>query len=103
MLKPDAWKKVDEHLDWHWATIYELVPRAKQDLAVGQQHLDAIGFVLEPFKPDNWHGRRLIDLNDICSSFTRAWRGTAVRSYEAKDCFSEQEHQPPRPHLILRR
>lgn len=34
-LEPPIWEEVDEHVDWHWALIYELVPRAKQDLAIG--------------------------------------------------------------------
>lgn len=86
-LEPPIWEEVDEHVDWHWAIIYELVPRAKQDLAVGQSHLDffyEVGLVLEAYKPDNWHGGRLLDYNDICSVFSRGWRRTAVRSYNAE-------------------
>lgn len=90
VLDPPIWKEVDGHLDWHWAVVYEVVPKANQDLAVGQIHLDffyAVGFALEPYKPDNWHGGRLVDLNDICSAFSIGWRWRAVCSCKAEEFF----------------
>lgn len=89
-LRPLVWEEVDEQVDWHWAIIYEFVPGKPQDLAIGQSHLDffyALGFALEAYRPDNWHGSRLIDLNDICSPFSDAWRRTAVRPRDANKWF----------------
>ena len=72
------------------AIIYEFVPGKPQDLAVCQSHLDffhALGFALEAYKPDNWHGGRLIGLNDICSPLSDGWRRTAVHPRDANKCF----------------
>jgi len=91
---PVCWKKVDEDFDWHWAIVYEFVPRASQDIVVGQAHLDffhAIGFALEPYKPGNWHGGRLIDFNDLCSPFSEDWKRTAVYCREAEKWFWTRE------------
>ncbi|KAI1167420.1 hypothetical protein F5B18DRAFT_601738 [Nemania serpens] len=82
--------EVDGSLDWHWAIVFEFVPGAIQDPVVGQIHLDffyAIGFALEAYKPDNWHGGRLIDCNDICSPFSIGWRATRVRQRNADEWF----------------
>ncbi len=90
LLKPPVCHEVDDSLNWHWAIVYEFVPGATQDLVVGQLHLDffyAIGFVLEAYKPDNWHGGRLIDYNDICSPFSKGWYATEVRQREAEKWF----------------
>ncbi|KAI3334826.1 hypothetical protein F4824DRAFT_467366 [Ustulina deusta] len=90
LLKPPVRHEVDDSLNWHWAIVYEFVPGATQDLVVGQLHLDffyAIGFVLEAYKPDNWHGGRLIDYNDICSPFSKGWYATEVRQREAEKWF----------------
>ncbi|KAI1127844.1 hypothetical protein F5Y10DRAFT_292536 [Nemania abortiva] len=89
LLDPPVWKEVDS-LDWHWAIAYELVPGAIQDPVIGQVHLDffyAIGFALEAYKPDNWHGGRLIDINDICSPFSLGWRVTRVCQRQAEKWF----------------
>ena len=56
--------------------IYEYVPPKMQDLDIGQVHLDffrAVGFVVHAFKPDNWHGGRLVDMSDVWSVFNREW------------------------------
>ncbi|KAJ8126183.1 hypothetical protein O1611_g7455 [Lasiodiplodia mahajangana] len=61
-LDPPVRHEVDDSLDWHWALVYEFVPGAKQDLVIGQLHLDffyAIGFALEAYKPDNWQAGTL--------------------------------------------
>jgi hypothetical protein len=89
-LDPPVREEMDERVDWRWAIIYEFVPGKPQDPAVGQCHLDffyALGFALEAYKPDNWHGGRLIDLNDICSPFSGGWRKGAVRPRDAKKWF----------------
>ncbi|KAK4195588.1 hypothetical protein QBC40DRAFT_343372 [Triangularia verruculosa] len=93
-LDPPVQDEADERVDWHWAIIYEFVPGETgktQDPAVGQSHLDffyALGFALEAYKPDNWHGGRLVDLNDICSPFSDGWQKAAVRPRDAKKWFS---------------
>lgn len=96
--------KLDEHFDWHWALVYELVPRARPDIAVGQKHLtffNAIGLALEQYKPDNWHGCRLVDYNDISSPFSKGWQRTAVRHRKAETWFSTLE--PVQDSVISRR
>ncbi|KAH9909791.1 hypothetical protein F4778DRAFT_789104 [Xylariomycetidae sp. FL2044] len=106
-LDRPVWKEVDDDLDWHWAIVYELVPGATQDLAVGQMHLDffyAIGFAMEAYKPDNWHGGRLVDLNDICSPFCRGWRAGSVYPREATTWFWTLDYTrgPAIPRTIIR-
>lgn len=89
-LNPPVYKEVDGSLDWHWAIVFEFVPGIRQDLVIGQAHLDffyAVGFALEAYKPDNWHGGRLIDLNDICSPLSRGWRATEVCERKADRWF----------------
>ncbi|KAF2968975.1 hypothetical protein GQX73_g4612 [Xylaria multiplex] len=88
-VSPGAWNDTD-NVDWRWAIVYEFIPGATQDLTIGQLHLDffyAVGFSLEPFKPDNWHGGRLVDCNDICSVFTRGWRAARWGQFDAKQWF----------------
>jgi len=87
---PVCGKKVDEDFDWHCAIVYEFVSRASQDIVVGQAHLDffyAIGFALEPYKPDNWQGGRLINFNDLCSPhhLARTWRGLQFTAAKQKN------------------
>ncbi|KAH6972620.1 hypothetical protein EDB80DRAFT_743580 [Ilyonectria destructans] len=82
---------VVDDVDWHWAIIYEFVPRTKQDTNIGQCHLDffhAIGFALGPYKCDNWHGGRLIDLNDIRTPYGIGWTKSLVRHRDAEKWFS---------------
>lgn len=89
-LDPPISKDVDNTVDWHWALVYELVPGARQNLEVGQTHLDffyAVGFAMEQYKPDNWHGGRLIDLNDVCSPLNISWSPTDVVPRDAKSWF----------------
>ncbi|KAK3689230.1 hypothetical protein B0T22DRAFT_536202 [Podospora appendiculata] len=67
--------------DWHWALVYELVPGAPQDLAVGQAHLDffyAMAFAIEAHKPDNWRGGRLVGFSDVSAPFSTGWRRSAI-------------------------
>ncbi|KAJ9145262.1 hypothetical protein NKR19_g6091 [Coniochaeta hoffmannii] len=45
-VRPAVSDYVDADADWHWALVYELVPGAPQDLAVGQA---ASGFLLRPW------------------------------------------------------
>ena len=88
-LDPPVRMPVDE-VDWHWAIVYEYVPGQVQDNAVGQAHLDffrAVGFSLGSYKPDNWHGGRLIDMNDIYSPFTRGWNKYTMEYRDAKEFF----------------
>ncbi|KAI0862613.1 hypothetical protein F4860DRAFT_106724 [Xylaria cubensis] len=88
-LDPPVWHEVDD-LDWRWAIVYEFVPKTTQDLVIAQLHLDffyAIGFALEAYKPDNWHGGKLIDFNDICSPFSVGWSATVVRQRRASEWF----------------
>ena len=90
LLHPPVYEEVDERFDWHWAIIYEVVPKTAQNTEIGQSHLDffyAMGFALEAYKPDNWHGGRLIDFNDICSPLSQGWCKTAVRARDAKVWF----------------
>lgn len=89
-LDPPVPNDVYNEVNWHWALVYELVPGARQHLEVGQAHLDffyAVGFAMEPYKPDNWHGGRLIDINDVCSPLTPGWSPTAVVPRNAKSWF----------------
>lgn len=93
-LDPPVWKTVNEDLDWHCVIVYEFVPGASPDIVVGQAHLDffyAIGFALEAYKPDNWHGGSLIDFNDLSSPFSTDWKGTAVLRREAEKWFWTRE------------
>ncbi|KLU92597.1 hypothetical protein MAPG_11542 [Magnaporthiopsis poae ATCC 64411] len=93
-LGPPVWEQVNEDVDWHWAIVYEFVPPTPQDLGVGQAHLDffyALGFALDPYKPDNWHGGRLVDYNDICPPFTRGWSRHSVCRCEAEEWFWTRE------------
>ncbi|KAI1439169.1 hypothetical protein GGR50DRAFT_690523 [Xylaria sp. CBS 124048] len=89
-LYPPLRREMDYNLNWHWALVYELVPGATQDLAIGQLHLDffhAVGFDMHPYKPDNWHGGRLVDYTDICSPLNTCWSAGKVRQREAKEWF----------------
>lgn len=86
-LDPPVWEQVNEDVDWRWAIVYEFVPATPQDLAVGPAHLDffyAVSFTLEPYKPDNWHGGRLVDHDDICSPFTYGWSRHSIYHREAE-------------------
>ncbi|RMZ82253.1 hypothetical protein DV738_g1778, partial [Chaetothyriales sp. CBS 135597] len=70
------WREVDEHLDWHWAIVYDFIPAGEPDLAIGQAHLDFFylaGFDLYPYKHDNWRGGRLVDFGDLRSPLSRYW------------------------------
>ena len=61
--------------------MYEPVPGAPQDFAVGQAHLDffyAMAFAMEAYKPDNWRGGRLVDFNDVSAPFSKGWRRSAI-------------------------
>lgn len=74
VLSPAVSEIVDEGVGWHWAIVYEFVPGQVQGVEVGQKHLDffyAMGFAMGTYKPDNWRGGRLVDLNDVCSVFTK--------------------------------
>lgn len=85
-VSPPVSDYVDADIDWHWALVYELVPGAPQDLAVGQAHLDffyAMGFAMEAYKPDNWRGGRLVDFNDVSAPFSTGWRRSAIVSRDA--------------------
>lgn len=88
LLDHPVWYDIDGSVDWHWAIVFEFVPGAIQDFGIGQLHLDffyTVGFALEAYKPDNWHGGRLIDYNDIFSPFTKGWR--AVRQHDSSKWF----------------
>ncbi len=90
LLDPPVRKRVDEELDWKWAIVYAFVPGANQDVAVAQKHLDffcATGFAVEAYKPDNWHGGRLVDLNDLCSPFRKGWYPNRIRPRAAETWF----------------
>ncbi|AEO65303.1 uncharacterized protein THITE_2112159 [Thermothielavioides terrestris NRRL 8126] len=89
-VSPPVSDYVDADIDWHWALVYELVPGAPQDLAVGQAHLDffyAMGFAMEAYKPDNWRGGRLVDFNDVSAPFSTGWRLSAVAVRDARAWF----------------
>ncbi|KAH7019686.1 hypothetical protein EDB80DRAFT_759811 [Ilyonectria destructans] len=80
-----------DDVDWHWAIIYEFVPGKDQDTDIGQRHLSffhSVGFALGPYKCDNWHGGRLIDLNDIRTPYGIGWMKSSVRHRDAKTWFS---------------
>ncbi|KAI1496321.1 hypothetical protein F5X99DRAFT_422225 [Biscogniauxia marginata] len=89
LLDPPV-REAEDDSSWYWAIIYELIPSTGQDITVGQGFLDfcyAVGFALEFFKPDNWRGGRLVDLNDICSPLSQGWRIKSVRYREAAKWF----------------
>jgi hypothetical protein len=107
-LGPGVSDIVDGEVDWHWAIVYEYVPGAAQDLEVAQAHLDffyALGFSMEAYKPDNWHGGRLVDFSDISSPFTVGWARTTVRPRDAKTWFWTLDFRNDRAvsHKIVRR
>ncbi|KAJ9155214.1 hypothetical protein NKR23_g2126 [Pleurostoma richardsiae] len=106
LLDPPLLEEVDEGFDWHWAIIYEFVPKHAHDPEVGQRHLDffyATGFALQPYWPDNWRGGRLVDFNDACSPFSKGWRKTAVRPRDAAKWFQTSDNvQAPATHRIIR-
>lgn len=80
-----------DDVDWHWAIIYEFVLEKDQDTDIGQRHLSffhSVGFALGPYKFDNWHGGRLIDLNDIRTPYGIGWMKSSVRHRDAKTWFS---------------
>ncbi|KAK3939768.1 hypothetical protein QBC46DRAFT_408948 [Diplogelasinospora grovesii] len=90
VLDPPVWEEVDQDFDWQWAIVYEFVQGTKQDMKVAQTHLDffyATGFAMEAFKQDNWHGGRLIDMNDVCSPFAKGWYPTGIRPRVAETWF----------------
>lgn len=63
-------------MDWHWAIVYEFVPGQPQDVDVGQKYMNffyALGFAMEAYKPDSWRDGRLVDMNAVCSVFTKGW------------------------------
>lgn len=65
---PPPGTAMDEAFDWSWVLVYEFVPAAKQDLAIGQLHLDFFfwgGFAIEPYKFENWRGGRLVDFCEL--------------------------------------
>lgn len=107
-LIPAASDYVDDELDWHWAIVYELVPGAPQDLAVGQAHLDffyAMRFAVQGYNPENWHGGRLIDMNDVSAPFTTGWRRPSITPRDAKTWFwtLDFENGPKRKRKLIHR
>ena len=92
-VQPAPEATVDEHLDWHWGIVYEFVPGAKQDLVVGQAHLDffhAVGISMHFYKCDNWHGGRLVDMSDLYTVFCWNWHACKTKTCcprEAEDYF----------------
>ncbi|KAI1174874.1 hypothetical protein F4777DRAFT_579612 [Nemania sp. FL0916] len=106
-VRPHVEGLVNDDVDWHWATIYEFVPGRTQDLVVGQAHLDffyAMGFSVQPYKPNNWHGGRLVDCNDISTAVSGAWHPTFVHDFEAQEYFWTLKHtlDGAMPHSIVR-
>ncbi|KAH7146194.1 hypothetical protein EDB81DRAFT_842429 [Dactylonectria macrodidyma] len=88
-INPPVRSVVDD-VDWHWAIVYELVPAGAQDISIGQLHLDffyAVGLALGPYKCDNWHGGRLVDLNDIRTPYGIGWNRSLVRPRVANKWF----------------
>ncbi|KAG7287027.1 hypothetical protein NEMBOFW57_006527 [Staphylotrichum longicolle] len=107
-LVPAASDHVDGELGWHWAIVYELVPGAPQDLAVGQAHLDffyAMGFAMQGYNPDNWRGGRLIDMNDLSASFSTGWRRPSIIPRDAKEWFwtLDFENAPKQKRRLIQR
>ncbi|KAI1495738.1 hypothetical protein F5X99DRAFT_108007 [Biscogniauxia marginata] len=65
-----------DKVGWSWAIVYEYVPSAVPDIVLAQKFFDFsydIGLVMT-FKADNWHGGRLVDMNDIKMPTTSSWQ-----------------------------
>ncbi|KAB5583515.1 hypothetical protein GE09DRAFT_1079192 [Coniochaeta sp. 2T2.1] len=75
---PPPGAAIDTESGWSWALVFELVPGEKQDIAVGQSHLEFFywtGFAMEPYRLENWRGGRLVDFSDLstCLEFPGLW------------------------------
>lgn len=94
-----SWLSRDLHPDELgnvFGIVYEYIPPEMQDLDIGQIHLDffhAVGFVVHPYKPDNWHGGRLVDISDVWSVFSRDWDGGFMRKRDAKEWFWTRDYR----------
>ncbi len=89
-VNPPVEKATDSELGWRWALVYEYVPQTDQDITTIQQHLDfffAVGFDMAPWNPYNWHGGRLVDMNDVCSAFNKNWKQRRVCKRDARHWF----------------
>jgi hypothetical protein len=94
-----SWLSRDLHPDGSgcvFGIIYEYIPAQMQDLDIGQVHLDffyAVGFIVHPYRPDDWHGGRLIDISDVWSVFGRSWDGRDVVRRDAKEWFWTRDYR----------
>ncbi|KAI1497588.1 hypothetical protein F5X99DRAFT_396302 [Biscogniauxia marginata] len=70
---------------WSWVIVYEYVPAAAPDITIAQTFFDYfydIGFIVA-FRPENWRGGKLVDINDIVSPLVRNWFPEGVCSRNA--------------------